>query len=734
MGPATPQMPVVALDLGGTWFRSAVISPDDEVRDIRTHRAVGRSRFPHATAEALQQGMADYLLSEVRQRREELTGRDGALAVGVSLGAAINARTEMVIGSAPLWGPDAPIFDLGALLRYAEPDVRWTIVNDVSAAALAFAATVEELGVKRVAALAVGTGIAMRTIDVASRHIATDPLHGLQGEVGHLPAGPLEVDGRSYDLHCDCGALNHVSSFVSGRGLERVLAAHAGEMTVEEFAARVRAGDEGAIQLLDAATRPLSRTLLDQAVLDPACELVALCGGVVDGLGDAFLDSLLRNLGELGMYGVSDHDEGYFRRRLVLTPPGSQLNLRGAGQAARRERAPAAARPSPGVDRDHRGWTVRAQKPVAYPVQVVPDLLDPANGALAQAARNGSANGNRRVVVIDARVDELWGARIRAYFAAHDLPIEATPMTCPEEAKTMERVFELVQAMDRAAIARRSEPLIVFGGGILMDVVGLATSIYRRGVPYVRVPTTLIGQIDAGVGVKTAVNFAGAKSRLGTYHAPSVALLDPTFLRTLERREISNGLAEIVKIALVKDADLFAEVERNAEQLLDTAFACAPGRSVAAGAIEAMLGELAPNLWEADLERLADFGHTFGPAFEMSEQPPLLHGEAVAIDMALSCMLSVGRGWLADEELARIFGLLRRCELPVHCETCRAEVAWEALTETALHRDGLQRLPLLTGIGEAVFVNDVTAAELDIAVQALERAAETTTSPLARTP
>ena len=733
MSPATPQTPVVALDLGGTWFRSAVISQNDDVRDVRTHPAVGRSNSPHAPAEALQRGLTDYVLNEVRQRRAELVGGDGSLAVGISLGAAINARTGMVIGSAPLWGPDAPMFDLGGLLRSAEPGVQWTIVNDVSAAAIAFAATVEELGVKRVAALAVGTGIALRTIDVASRHIATDPLHGLQGEVGHLPAGPFEVDGKAHDIHCDCGALNHVSSFVSGRGLERVLAAHAGGMTVEEFAARVRGGDGRAVQLLDAATKPLSRTLLDQAVLDPACELVALCGGVVDGLGEAFLHSLLRNLGELGMYGVSDHDEGYFRRRLVLTPPGSQLTLRGAGQAARWEGESAAPPPSTGVDRNHQGWTVRAQKPVAYPVQVVPDLLDPVNGALAQAARNGSASRARRVVVIDARVDELWGERIRAYFAVHDLPIQATPMRCPEEAKTMERVFELVQAMDRAAIARRSEPLIVFGGGILMDVVGLATSIYRRGVPYVRVPTTLIGQIDAGVGVKTAVNFAGAKSRLGTYHAPSVALLDPEFLRTLERREISNGLAEIVKIALVKDAGLFDEVERNVEQLLDTAFACAPGRAVAAGAIEAMLGELAPNLWEADLERLADFGHTFSPAFEMSEQPPLLHGEAVAIDMALSCMLSVGRGWLTDEELGRILNLLRRCELPVHCETCRTEVVWAALTETALHRDGLQRLPLLTSIGEAVFVNDVTAAELDVAVQALARAADPAASPLART-
>src|SRR5262245_45927814 len=101
MLPATSQTPVVALDLGGTWFRSAAVSSRDDVEDLRRQPAVGRSSFPDAPAEALQQGLAAYVLAEVRRRRTELAGEDGSLAVGISLGAAINARTGTVIGSAP---------------------------------------------------------------------------------------------------------------------------------------------------------------------------------------------------------------------------------------------------------------------------------------------------------------------------------------------------------------------------------------------------------------------------------------------------------------------------------------------------------------------------------------------------------------------------------------------------------------------------------------------------------
>jgi len=710
--------PLLVFDLGGTSFRHAWMTPDDRIEDLRRSPAIGRQFEPDTPASELQERLVEFVAETVRARRDELDGWTLGPTVGISLGAAMSARSGVVLGSAPLWGEDAPVFSLEQRLALHEPDLEFVVLNDVSAAATALAADAVRAGVERVAAVTVSTGIALRTIDVCSGHIPTDAVHGLQGEVGHLPAGEL-APGTPH-LRCDCGAMDHVSSFASGPGLARLAAAHG--LSVEQLTEGVREQEARALKVLDAATLPLARVLLDQAVLDPACELVALWGGVIDGLGAAYRESLLRNLSQLGMYGVTDTDPDFFRRRIGIVPAGRNLTLRGAGYAARRSTArDGDARPerTGGVE-----WTVRAQKPVTYTIRTVEGVLNPRSDVLAAAARLTPGSPTERVVAVDANVDAVWGEQIRDYFAAWATPLRLVRVEAGEEFKAMETVYELARAMHEAGISRRADPVIAIGGGVLTDIVGLSTSLYRRGVPFVRVPTTLIGQVDAGVGIKTAVNFDGHKSRLGTYHAADVTLIDHVFLTTLDRRHLANGLSEIIKIALVKDRALFEAVERQAGALLDTALCTDDGRAIMARAVDAMLGELECNLWEADLERLADFGHTFSPAFEMHELPELLHGEAVALDMALSCVLSQHRGWLTATDLARILATLHACELPVVSDTCRTDLLLEALEEATRHRNNLQRLPLLTGIGRAVFVNDVTPAELAAAASALRRHAE----------
>ncbi len=252
-----------------------------------------------------------------------------------------------------------------------------------------------------------------------------------------------------------------------------------------------------------------------------------------------------------------------------------------------------------------------------------------------------------------------------------------------------------------------------------MDVVGLAANLFRRGVPYVRVPTTLIGLVDAGVGVKTGVNRGKHKNRLGTYFAPTATLVDPSFLISLPPRHIRNGLAEVVKIALVKDAELVSLLESVVDSLrqLDYALTAVDSHEeILSRAISGMVSELEPNLHEMDLERIVDFGHTFSPSLELIADPPLLHGEAVAVDMALCVELSLQRGLLSEFEARRVFNLLFRLGLPLTNRMFEASLLEKALEDTVKHRDGLQRVPLLTGIGRVTFVNDLTLEELSNAV------------------
>ena len=123
--------------------------------------------------------------------------------------------------------------------------------------------------------------------------------------------------------------------------------------------------------------------------------------------------------------------------------------------------------------------------------------------------------------------------------------------------------------MAAAGIDRRREPVIGIGGGTLLDIVGFAASIYRRNTPYIRIPTTLIGIVDAGIGIKTGVNFGLGKNRIGTYAAPVVSYLDQSFLCTLDRRHVANGIAEILKMALIRSADMMSLLERHGKAVLN---------------------------------------------------------------------------------------------------------------------------------------------------------------------
>ncbi|WP_454115604.1 sedoheptulose 7-phosphate cyclase [Microbacterium lacticum] len=358
-------------------------------------------------------------------------------------------------------------------------------------------------------------------------------------------------------------------------------------------------------------------------------------------------------------------------------------------------------------------WRVSAAHRIEYDVEMTADVLDPNNEALAVRC------GGRVLAVVDHTVEELYGPLIRAYFAHHEIPVSVIVLPAEEDAKELSSVVAVADAMADAGLLRRSEAVVVFGGGVVMDVVGLAANLFRRGVPYVRVPTTLIGLVDAGVGVKTGVNRGKHKNRLGTYFAPTATLVDPSFLISLPPRHIRNGLAEVVKIALVKDAELVSLLESVVDSLrqLDYALTAVDSHEeILSRAISGMVSELEPNLHEMDLERIVDFGHTFSPSLELIADPPLLHGEAVAVDMALCVELSLQRGLLSEFEARRVFNLLFRLGLPLTNRMFEASLLEKALEDTVKHRDGLQRVPLLTGIGRVTFVNDLTLEELSNAV------------------
>lgn len=331
----------------------------------------------------------------------------------------------------------------------------------------------------------------------------------------------------------------------------------------------------------------------------------------------------------------------------------------------------------------------------------------------------------RCLMVIDETVYGLYGEQIHQYFQHYNIKLTVFPITIRETEKTIRTYERIIDAFADFGLVRK-EPVLVVGGGLITDVAGFACSTYRRSSNYIRIPTTLIGLIDASVAIKVAVNHGKLKNRLGAYHASQKVILDFSFLQTLPIDQIRNGMAELIKIAVVANANIFGLLEQYGEALLNTHFGYVNGSSelravahtVTYDAIKTMLELEVPNLHEHDLDRVIAYGHTWSPTLELTPDVPMFHGHGVNIDMAFSATIAEQRGYITVQERDRILGVMSRIGLALDSPYLTSELLWKATESITRTRDGLQRAAVPCPIGTCTFMNDLTRAELDAGLQA----------------
>lgn len=354
-------------------------------------------------------------------------------------------------------------------------------------------------------------------------------------------------------------------------------------------------------------------------------------------------------------------------------------------------------------------WKVDASVHRDYDVRVVSELFDPANPALLT---NAPVPG-RRFVVADSGVPAAFIGQLENYFLAHQIEARVLRVQGGEKAKSMEEVVSLIRSFEDFRLDRRNEPVLIVGGGAVLDSAGFAASIYRRGVPFVKIPTTVLAQIDAAIGVKNAINLGEAKNLIGTFHAPEEVLLSAEFFRDLPEREVMSGLGELFKLGTACDEVLFDWLERDIGDAVDSIRRHHRHGELLVRSIAVMLQELEPDLHEERLARSVDFGHTFSLAIEMqSGQQEIRHGEAVTGDILLSTAISLNRGLIGADQADRIFALGRKLLslARLHMPTSRA--LWQSVNERKRHRGGSQRIPLPQKIGQCVFVEDLSISEI----------------------
>ncbi len=336
----------------------------------------------------------------------------------------------------------------------------------------------------------------------------------------------------------------------------------------------------------------------------------------------------------------------------------------------------------------------------SYPIWIGEGLLDQAKVWRQALGPGRSGRPGRVVVVSNEVVMPLYGHQVLA--ALTDLGCQTSQVVLPdgESHKDMTSLMKIFDHL-MAEHVDRSATVVALGGGVIGDMAGFAAACYQRGIDFVQVPTTLLSQVDSSVGGKTAINHPLGKNMIGAFYQPRAVIIDMLVLRTLPAREVSAGLAEIIKYGCILDADFFSWLEANMSALVakdSAALAYAIERSC-----QLKAGVVSADERESSGQRaLLNFGHTFGHAIEAGMgYGSWLHGEAVGCGMAMAALLSSQLGQLDTPSFKRVINLIHQAGLPLTPPGWPAQDYLDWMAHDKKSSGGAIRYILLKGLGQS---------------------------------
>ncbi|MDD2721249.1 MAG: 3-dehydroquinate synthase [Gallionella sp.] len=351
----------------------------------------------------------------------------------------------------------------------------------------------------------------------------------------------------------------------------------------------------------------------------------------------------------------------------------------------------------------------------SYPIHIGSGLL--ANGELLSQ----HIPKKRAAIVTNTTVAPLYLEKLQQ--TLQNIGVSSVPVILPdgEVYKTSETLNRIYDAL-LTHRCERSTPLIALGGGVIGDMTGYAAASYLRGVPFIQIPTTLLSQVDSSVGGKTGINHPLGKNMIGAFYQPRLVLADITTLDTLPDKELSAGLAEVIKYGLIRDLPFLDWLEQNMAKLLArdlVALQYAVRRSC-----QNKAEVVAADERESGERALLNLGHTFGHAIESGMgYGNWLHGEAVAAGTVMAADLSSRLGWISGQDVQRIRALFIRANLPVEAPDLGAEKYLEYMGLDKKVEGGKMRFVLLKQVGQAVVEGNIPVELLGDTIAACTRAA-----------
>jgi len=350
-------------------------------------------------------------------------------------------------------------------------------------------------------------------------------------------------------------------------------------------------------------------------------------------------------------------------------------------------------------------------------IKIQTGVLDPANRTLCEVYKPIG----KCVAVIDKFVEENWGDKISAYFDHHGIELVKLVYRSMEADKDISTVELILHDMKMQGVSR-NEPVLIVGGGVIADVGGFAAALFHRNTAYVMLCTSIVSGIDAGPSPRTCCDGFGYKNLYGAYHPPVLTLTDRTFFSTLKEGWVRHGIAEIIKMAVVKDLSLFELLEKAGPRLISTKFGTECPDDVEFGQLcDAIIGKAMEgyvkseygNLWETHQCRPHAYGHTWSPGYEIPAG--MLHGHAVATGMGFGAYLAAKENFITEAEAQRIYKLISDLELSLwHPILDDYDVVWASQEKMTQKRGGNLCAPVPKGqIGATGYINDVDRERLE---------------------
>ena len=270
----------------------------------------------------------------------------------------------------------------------------------------------------------------------------------------------------------------------------------------------------------------------------------------------------------------------------------------------------------------------------------------------------------------------------------------------------IEKIYEklIIEKFDR------KDYLIALGGGVTGDMTGFAAATYLRGISFIQLPTTLLSQVDSSIGGKTGVDFLQYKNMIGAFHQPSLVYMNLNTLKTLDDRELSAGMAEVIKHGLIKDSSYYKWIIDHVSQIMARDYDVLEEMIYKSCQIKGGVVERDPK--EQGERALLNFGHTVGHAIEKLMNFNLLHGECVALGSIAATAISIQKGWLAVEELSKLKACLEAFHLPLSIENLSPLDILDATKSDKKMDGGKVKFILLQNIGNGVIYKDLTDQEI----------------------